>query len=132
MRSVIGMQNAFAACRVAAENCHAERVDDQFGPMWSAIDQPTISRERVHNGRAVQFPFAVGCSVMSVSHSRSGPATVNGGDQVLPSAAGHQVRRPSAPVDALDAGLAHQPGHPLAVHLHAQAQRSSAWTRGDP
>ena len=89
-----------------------------------SIDQPMMRRVQASMTAAqYSFPSAVGCSVMSVSHSRSRPVTVNcavyqvllgrGVDQVLPA---------FAAVDALQPVLAHQPGDPLAVHRLAQAQ----------
>ena len=104
-----GRRRQGAICR--ASTTSSER-------MWSAIDQPTICRrEDVEDGGAVDLPLAVGCSVMSVHHSRSGPV---GDEPAL-----HQVlvRRPGAAGAAgvcgggrsRQPGVAHQPGDPLAA-----------------
>ena len=46
--------------------------------MWSAIDQPTTTRENTsRTAQQYTFPVAVGCSVMSVHHSRFGASATN-------------------------------------------------------
>jgi hypothetical protein len=69
------------------------------------------------------FPSPAGCSVMSVSHSRSGAVTVNWRRTRSSSVAAFtRLRRPLRRVDALDAGLPHEPLDALAVNFDAQAE----------
>lgn len=60
---------------VAVGDDHAERARDER-EVLAVIDRPAndASTERVENEAAVKLSFSrVGCSVMSVTHNRSGP-----------------------------------------------------------
>jgi hypothetical protein len=70
------------------------------------------------------FPSCVGCSVISVIHNRfvDHELAVDQVDGRLRAWVAHGAAAPSPPVEALDPGVAHQPGDPLDVHRHAEPE----------
>jgi hypothetical protein len=77
------------------------------------------------------FPSWVGCSVISVSHSRSVASTVKVPlDQVLLSSLPGRAATVSAPVQALDTRLAHESRDPLVVDSQAPPQRQFGMNPG--
>ena len=93
--------------------------------MCSAIDQPMIRLDQASmTAAAYSFPSAVGC----FGNIRQ-PQPVRPGDGELPvdqvgrGRLGRLAAAVSAPVEALQAGLAHQPGDPLVVDRQAQPER---------
>lgn len=79
-----------------------------------------IRRERGHYRRAVQFPLAR--RVLGDVGQPQGIGPLSGEvppAQVFLGRRVHQVLPASHAVDALDAGLPHEPLDPLAVHLDA-------------
>lgn len=74
------------------------------------------------------FPSLVGCSVMSVSHSRFGLGVAN--SRLTRSSAAllrvsHGAAPASASVQALDAGFVHEPGHSPVVDVHTRHSPSA-------
>ena len=108
----------------------------------SEDDRRSTSRSRGATTRRARppdttLPSSVGCSVMSLTQSRSGPSTVKRRltRSSLGTAFGSRRVQPCAatPVDAFDPGLAHQPPDPFAADAHARprgaARRAHAVNR---
>ena len=97
------------------------------------MDQPTTRRDQTSITAArYRNPALVGIYVMSASQRWSGPVAVNclrtrsGAGHtfgVLPGS-GHFT----AAVNPLDAGLAHEAGHPLATHSHTLGRQLGVHT----
>ena len=130
------MQNGGVVAGFTSHDGHAESVGDEFGAHVTvnrpADDQAGVG---VHDRGIVDLPF-LGRSVMSVIHNRSGPSTVKW--RLTRSGAGSaagsrtvvqdRLRR----VEALDTGLAHEPGDAFPFTGKPRPRVSSACTRGDP
>jgi hypothetical protein len=96
--------------------------------MWALMDQPTMWRENTSRTAAqysFSFPGAMFGDVGDPQHVRAG-----GGEAPVDQIRGrsgvrvtHRATAAPAPVEALDAGLAHQPGDPLLVGGPAQFHR---------
>jgi hypothetical protein len=116
-----------ALLRLSADDGHAQRVGDQFGAHvlgnGPSNNKPGIG---VHHRRAVHLAFQrrVLGDIGDPQHVRG----VDGELAVDQVGAGLGVRVPdraavaSAPVEALDPSLAHQPSDPLEVHRQAQPE----------
>src|SRR5438552_1159945 len=118
------MQDSGIAVRLPAGHCHRERIDDKIGILPDSHRPPYyLPGECVHDRGAVQLAPGRGVpgDVGQPQHVRrvGGELPL---DQVFLSGGVHRVLPALAPVDALDAVLAHEPPGPLAVHRQAEPE----------
>jgi hypothetical protein len=119
------MQDGVLLRRLPAQRGHAERVDDEFGAHvfgdGPADDPPGPG---VHHRGDVHLSLSGG---MLGNVGQPQPVWPGDGelpvDQVFRGGRRRLAAAVSAPVEALQAGLAHEPGDPLVVHRQAQTER---------